>query len=250
MADAQQYEALKLENQLCFPLYACAREVVKKYKPFLDDIDLTYTQYVTMMVLWEKPSVTSKEIGERLHLDSGTLTPVIKKLAEKGLVTRARSAEDERNLVVALTDAGLALRDRAACIPGQMGQCISLSPEDAGTLYRILYQLLGSIQNSSINQNFIYPSSSSGASTMIVAPAFFSWSLVRKPQVTQAQSMPAFFAVSMSTSVSPTYRQRVKGTFSCRAAASTMSGWGFRRTFGSSPTARLTRPEKYCRTRG
>ena len=141
----KQYEALKLENQLCFPLYACAREVVKKYKPFLDDIDLTYTQYVTMMVLWEKPSVTSKEIGERLHLDSGTLTPVIKKLAEKGLVTRARSAEDERNLVVALTDAGLALRDRAACIPDQMGKCICLSPEDAGTLYRILYQMLGSM---------------------------------------------------------------------------------------------------------
>ena len=144
MADTQ-YEALKLENQLCFPLYACAREVVKKYKPFLDDIDLTYTQYVTMMVLWEKPSVTSKEIGERLHLDSGTLTPVIKKLAEKGLVTRTRSAEDERNLVVTLTDAGLALRDRAACIPGQMGKCICLSPEDAGTLYRILYQLQGSM---------------------------------------------------------------------------------------------------------
>ena len=141
MADTQ-YEALKLENQLCFPLYACAREVVKRYKPFLDDIDLTYTQYVTMMVLWEKPSVTSKEIGERLHLDSGTLTPVIKKLEEKGLVTRARSAEDERNLVVALTDAGLALRDRAACIPGQMGKCICLSPEDAQALYRILYQLL------------------------------------------------------------------------------------------------------------
>ena len=141
----EEYDALRLENQLCFPLYACAREVVKKYKPFLDDIDLTYTQYVTMMVLWEKPSVTSKEIGERLHLDSGTLTPVIKKLAEKGLVTRARSAEDERNLVVALTDAGLALRDRAACIPDQMGKCICLSPEDAGTLYRILYQLLGSM---------------------------------------------------------------------------------------------------------
>ena len=144
MADVN-YEALKLENQLCFPLYACAREVVKKYKPFLDDIDLTYTQYVTMMVLWEKPAVTSKEIGERLHLDSGTLTPVIKKLAEKGLVTRARSPEDERNLVVTLTDAGRALRDRAACIPGQMGQCICLSPEDAATLYRILYQLLGNL---------------------------------------------------------------------------------------------------------
>ena len=141
----EQYEALRLDNQLCFPLYACAREVVKRYKPFLDDIDLTYTQYVTMMVLWETPQVTSKTIGERLHLDSGTLTPVIKKLAEKGLVTRQRSSEDERNLVVTLTDAGLALRERAACIPGQMGQCICLSPEDAQTLYRILYQLLGSM---------------------------------------------------------------------------------------------------------
>ena len=144
MSDTQ-YDALKLENQLCFPLYACAREVVKKYKPFLDDIDLTYTQYVTMMVLWEKPQVTSKEIGERLHLDSGTLTPVIKKLAEKGLVTRQRSPEDERNLEVALTDAGLALRERAACIPGKMGKCVCLDPEGARTLYRILYQLLGEL---------------------------------------------------------------------------------------------------------
>lgn len=144
MSDTR-YDALKLENQLCFPLYACAREVVKKYKPFLDDIDLTYTQYVTMMVLWEKPQVTSKEIGERLHLDSGTLTPVIKKLAEKGLVTRQRSPEDERNLEVALTDAGLALRERAACIPGKMGKCVCLDPEDARTLYRILYQLLGEL---------------------------------------------------------------------------------------------------------
>jgi DNA-binding MarR family transcriptional regulator len=140
-----RYEALKLENQLCFPLYACAREVVKKYKPFLDDIGLTYTQYVTMLVLWEKPEITSKEIGERLHLDSGTLTPVIKKLADKGLVTRRRAPEDERNLVVALTDAGLALRDRAASIPGQMAGCVRLDPEDARTLYRILYQLLGGI---------------------------------------------------------------------------------------------------------
>lgn len=140
-----RYDALKLENQLCFPLYACAREVVKKYKPFLDDIDLTYTQYVTMMVLWEKPQITSKEIGERLRLDSGTLTPVIKKLAEKGLVTRQRSPEDERNLEVTLTGAGLALRERAACIPGKMGQCVCLDPEDAKTLYRILYQLLGEL---------------------------------------------------------------------------------------------------------
>ena len=142
-----RYEALKLENQLCFPLYACAREVVKKYKPFLDDIGLTYTQYVTMLVLWEKPEITSKEIGERLHLDSGTLTPVIKKLADKGLVTRRRAPEDERNLVVALTDAGLALRDRAARIPGQMAGCVRLDPEDARTLYRILYQLLEGVNS-------------------------------------------------------------------------------------------------------
>ena len=140
-----EFDPLKLENQLCFPLYACAREVVKKYKPFLDDIDLTYTQYVTMMVLWEKPVVTSKEIGDKLHLDSGTLTPVIKKLAEKGLVTRSRSPEDERNLVVALTDAGRDLRQRALSIPGQVSQCICLAPEDAQALYRILYQLLGSL---------------------------------------------------------------------------------------------------------
>ena len=136
------FDPLKLENQLCFPLYACAREVVKRYKPFLDDIDLTYTQYVTMMVLWEKPSVTSKEIGERLHLDSGTLTPVIKKLAEKGLVNRERMASDERNLVVKLTDAGRDLRGRAECIPGKMGRCVRLSPEDAGALHALLYRLL------------------------------------------------------------------------------------------------------------
>ena len=145
--DGVNFDPLKLENQLCFPLYACAREVVKRYKPFLDAIDLTYTQYVTMMVLWESGEATSKAIGERLHLDSGTLTPVIKKLADKGLVTRRRAPEDERNLVVALTDAGLALRDRAASIPGQMAGCVRLNPEDARTLYRILYQLLGGISN-------------------------------------------------------------------------------------------------------
>ena len=136
------FDPLKLENQLCFPLYACAREVVKRYKPFLDDIDLTYTQYVTMMVLWEARKTTSKVIGEKLHLDSGTLTPVLKKLAEKGLVTRQRSPEDERNLTVTLTPEGEALRTRAACIPGKMGACIHLSPEDARALYRILYAML------------------------------------------------------------------------------------------------------------
>ncbi|MBQ3269104.1 MAG: MarR family transcriptional regulator [Clostridia bacterium] len=144
--ESGSYDALRLENQLCFPLYACAREVVKKYKPFLDDIDLTYTQYVTMMVLWEQRQATSKEIGERLHLDSGTLTPVIKKLAEKGLVTRQRDKDDERNLLVALTAAGEDLKRRAAAIPAQMGGCIRLTPEEAATLYGLLYKLLGTLE--------------------------------------------------------------------------------------------------------
>lgn len=140
--EAEKYEALKLDNQLCFPLYACARDIVKRYKPFLDDIDLTYTQYITMMVLWEHKQVTSKALGERLYLDSGTLTPVLKKLEEKGLLTRCRDAQDERNLVVTLTGQGEQLRERAVEIPPKMAGCIKLAPEDAMELYRLLYKLL------------------------------------------------------------------------------------------------------------
>lgn len=140
--DQTKYDALKLDNQLCFPLYACAREIVKKYKPFLDEIGLTYTQYITMMVLWEHGSATSKLLGERLFLDSGTLTPVLKKLEEKGLVTRVRDPKDERNLLVTLTDAGMALRDPAARVPVRMAGCLSLTPEDAAALYNLLYKLL------------------------------------------------------------------------------------------------------------
>ena len=144
--DGANLDPLRLESQLCFPLYACAREVMKKYKPFLDAIDLTYTQYVTMMVLWEAGRATSKEIGERLHLDSGTLTPVIKKLEEKGLVTRRRSEADERNLSVSVTEAGRALKARAAQVPVQVGRCVRLSPEDAGALYALLYRLLDCLE--------------------------------------------------------------------------------------------------------
>ena len=140
--DGAGFDPLRLDNQLCFPLYACAREVVKRYKPYLDAVGLTYTQYVTMMVLWERPRMTSKEIGERLHLDSGTLTPVIKRLAEKGLVTRARDMADERNLVVELTGPGRALRDRAAGIPARMGACLPLTPDEASQLHALLYRLL------------------------------------------------------------------------------------------------------------
>ncbi|MBR6003652.1 MAG: MarR family transcriptional regulator, partial [Lachnospiraceae bacterium] len=110
---ADKYDSLKLENQLCFPLYACAKEVVKKYKPFLDELDITYTQYIAMMVMWEHKTMNVKELGEYLFLDSGTLTPLLKTLEKKGFVTRTRSKEDERNLVVSVTEAGFALREKA-----------------------------------------------------------------------------------------------------------------------------------------
>ena len=141
--DDRTYDALKLENQLCFPLYACSREIIRQYKPFLDEIDLTYTQYIAMMVLWERGSVTVKELGEYLYLDSGTLTPLLKKLEAKGLLTRARSTEDERNLIVAITGEGKSLRKRALRVPEQMARCMPLEPEEAMTLYRLLYKILG-----------------------------------------------------------------------------------------------------------
>ena len=138
----KKYEALRLENQLCFPLYACSRETIKLYKPFLDEIDLTYTQYIAMMVLWEKESVTVKELGEALYLDSGTLTPLLKKMEAKGLITRRRSEQDERSLIVSLTEEGTALRERALDVPHQMASCVRLEPEEAQELYRLLYKLL------------------------------------------------------------------------------------------------------------
>ena len=138
----KKYEALRLENQLCFPLYACSRETIKLYKPFLDEIDLTYTQYIAMMVLWEKESVTVKELGEALYLDSGTLTPLLKKMEAKGLIRRRRSEQDERSLIVSLTEEGTALRERALDVPHQMASCVRLEPEEAQELYRLLYKLL------------------------------------------------------------------------------------------------------------
>ncbi len=138
-----KYDALKLENQLCFPLYACSREIVKRYKPYLDEISLTYTQYIAMMVMWERKSVNVKELGECLYLDSGTLTPLLKKLESKGYVTRMRSDKDERNLVVAITDEGEKLKDKAVEIPFQIAGCTNLTPEEGVQLYGILYKILG-----------------------------------------------------------------------------------------------------------
>jgi len=137
-----RFDALKLENQICFPLYACSKEVVRKYKPYLDAIDLTYTQYITMMVLWEHKEITVKEIGEFLYLDSGTLTPVLKTLEKKGLLTRHRSGEDERVLKICITEKGEALKEQAADIPLKMGACLKLSMEEAKELYTLLYKVL------------------------------------------------------------------------------------------------------------
>lgn len=139
-----KYDVLKLENQMCFPLYASSREIIKKYTPLLEPLDLTYTQYIAMMSLWEQRSMTVKEMGEKLYLDSGTLTPLLKKLEAKGFLTRARSKKDERNLIVTITKEGLALRDKALDVPAKLASCVKLEPEEAKELYRLLYKLMES----------------------------------------------------------------------------------------------------------
>ena len=140
-----EFDCLKLENQLCFPLYACSKEIVRKYKPFLDKLDLTYTQYIVMMVLWEKKKINVKNLGKYLLLDSGTLTPVLKKLESKEYIIRKRFESDERNLIISITKKGSELKNKAKNIPIEMGNCINLSKEDSENLYRILYKILGNI---------------------------------------------------------------------------------------------------------
>jgi len=140
--DEQRYDELKLKNQLCFPLYACSREMIRLYKPYLDELGLTYTQYISMMVLWERKSVTVKELGNALYLDSGTLTPLLKKLEAKGLLTRKRSTADERNLIVTITEQGEALKEKALSVPHSMAACVSLTHEETMTMHRLLYKML------------------------------------------------------------------------------------------------------------
>lgn len=142
----KKYECLKLENQMCFPLYVCAKEVVKRYKPYLDEIDLTYTQYITMMVFWEHKEMNVKELGAYLFLDSGTLTPVLKKLEQKGYITRKRSETDERVLNVTITQAGEALKEKAVEIPAKVGGCVKLDEAEAMQLYVLLRKLLGTFE--------------------------------------------------------------------------------------------------------
>jgi DNA-binding MarR family transcriptional regulator len=136
------YDILKLENQLCFPLYASAKEVVRKYKPLLDPLGLTYTQYIVMMVLWEKKTISIKELGKTLYLDSGTLTPLLKRLEKQHYIERIRDSNDERNVNIILTAEGVLLKTKALPIPRTVGSCIPLSIEEAQTLFTLLHKLL------------------------------------------------------------------------------------------------------------
>ncbi len=141
-----KYDSLTLKNQLCFPLYLCSKEIIRKYNPLLSKLDLTYTQYVVMMYLWEKRLSNVREMGKALLLDSGTLTPLLKKLEAKGYITRIRSKVDERNLDVEITDKGLALRDDAMDIPCCMAKCVDLTEDEAATLYELIYKVLTNVE--------------------------------------------------------------------------------------------------------
>lgn len=140
-------DPLKLENQLCFPLYACAKEVVRRYRPLLEPLGLTYTQYIAMMVFWEHRSLTMAKLGRLLYLDSGTLTPMLKKMERQGWIVRERSRDDERNVIVSITPEGERLKERAAEVPLRMAACVKLESEDAGAMYDMLQRMLAQFSN-------------------------------------------------------------------------------------------------------
>lgn len=135
-------DRLRLDHQLCFPLYACARKVTSLYTPYFKELDLTYTQYIIFLVLWEQDGISVSQLGEKLYLDSGTLTPLLKKMEAKGWIRRTRSDEDERVVKITLTRKGKELEKQAEEIPEKIGACIPLKSEEAEELYRLLYQIL------------------------------------------------------------------------------------------------------------
>lgn len=140
-------DSLKLENQLCFPLYACAKEVVRRYRPLLEPLGLTYTQYIAMMVMWEHRTITMSQMGQLLYLDSGTLTPMLKKMEQQGWIHRERSCEDERNIIIHLTSEGERLRSMVSDVPKHMSECVELDIEQMQELYRLLQELLQRFYN-------------------------------------------------------------------------------------------------------
>lgn len=149
--DYDYHEAMKLANQLCFPLYAAARNVTGLYTPWLRPLGLTYTQYIVFLVLWEKDALSVTEIGEKLMLDNGTLSPLLKKMEQAGYLERRRSREDERVVVITLTEVGRALQEKAKDVPAKVAGCIDLPPEKAQTLYALLYELLDHQKKKNMN---------------------------------------------------------------------------------------------------
>ena len=136
------YESIRLENQLCFPLYACAKEIVRQYRKPLEELEQTYTQYIVMMVLWEFGGMTEGELGEKVHLDSGTLAPLLKRLEKRGLITRSRLESNERKLFLSLTEQGEELKNRALAVPRAMGDCVGLNDEEMKLLKQLLDKAL------------------------------------------------------------------------------------------------------------
>ncbi|MBQ7671100.1 MAG: MarR family transcriptional regulator [Clostridia bacterium] len=147
-----KYASLRLKNQLCFPLYAVSNLITRKYKPLLDKLDLTYTQYIVMMVLWEEKQVNEKFLCEALCLKSNTVTPLLKKLEDKGYIKKSKDKGDERNLVITLTEKGKKLQDKALCVPECIAQEFHLTPEEALELYRVLYKILDEEKEKEQNQ--------------------------------------------------------------------------------------------------
>ncbi|MCR5175037.1 MAG: MarR family transcriptional regulator [Oscillospiraceae bacterium] len=141
-----KYDALRLRNQLCFPLYLCSKEITRRYQPLLEKLDLTYTQYVVMMYYWEMGSSTAKDLSEALLLDPSTLTPILRKLEKKGYLKRSRNPEDERSILLSLTSEGLALQDRALAVPAEMANCLGLKEEEAYQLGMLLGKILTNVE--------------------------------------------------------------------------------------------------------
>ena len=135
-------ECLRLENQICFPMYVASKEIVRRYIPLLNKLDLTYTQYITLLALWEKDHITVKELGEKLYLDSGTLTPLLNKLEKKGYIIKNKSDKDGRELVVIVTTKGLELKQKALEVPPEIAKCVNLKKEEAIVFYQLLHKVL------------------------------------------------------------------------------------------------------------
>jgi DNA-binding MarR family transcriptional regulator len=147
MKNSKKYDSLKLSNQVCFPLYACSKELVSQYTPYLKKLGLTYTQYIVMMVMWESVSISSRDLAAKVHLDYGTLTPVLKKLESTGYITRKRDPEDERLLILGLTDKGEDVKDEALKIPPCIASCVGLNEEEFKMLYILTYKALNNMEN-------------------------------------------------------------------------------------------------------